>query len=199
LIEKVFGLLKEMQMKDKLTLDDIGSEYTKVTTVREYHQREEIQGVSIVQLNHFSDDRGALIEIGRLKENGELIAFPGFVVRQVNWSEILPNAIKAGHYHLNQEDVWYIPPLQRLLVGLIDAREGSKTYNVKQRIVLGGGKAQLLYIPRGVIHGAANLWSEPVTLIYFVNQWWTAEPDKTDEYRVPPTVFGEDFWTIHNG
>ncbi len=186
-------------MKDKLTLDNIDTEYTKFSSLKEYQQKESIDGVSIVELKYFSDDRGTFLELGRLTENGELVAFPGFFVKQINWSEILPGVIKAGHYHLNQEDVWYLTPSQRLLVGLIDARKGSKTCDVKQRFVLGGGKAYLLYIPRGVIHGAANLWSERANLIYFVNQWWSSEPDKNDEYRVSPKIFGKDFWKIHNG
>ena len=118
-------------------------------------------------------------------------------MKQINYSEILPGAIKAGHYHFNQDDIWFVPPSSRALVGLKDLREGSKTYDVVQRLIMGDGQASLLFIPRGVLHGVANLWQKPASLIYFVNQNFDA--DKPDEHRLSQEEFGEGFWEIAKG
>ena len=88
-------------------------------------------------------------------------------------------------------------PYDRILVGLLDARKDSPTYNRSMRLVLGAGRAQALYIPRGVAHGLANLWQNPASMIYFVNQCF--DPNNPDEHRLPWNTLGEDFWTIRKG
>lgn len=174
----------------------ISSKYSKKSLVQDYSPEKPIEGVKIVELKKFSDCGGSFCEIFRVA-GGLMSEFSDFEIKQVNYSEILPGAIKAGHYHLKQDDVWFVPPSSRLLIGLIDLREDSKTYEVKQRFVMGDGKIQLLFIPKGVLHGAANLWQKPASLIYFVNQQF--DPKKPDEHRLPHTVFGERFWEIQGG
>jgi dTDP-4-dehydrorhamnose 3,5-epimerase len=106
---------------------------------------------------------------------------------------LLPSAIKGWHLHYNQEDIWFVFPDSHLLVGLWDLREDSPTKNQTMRITLGGGKSQLLYIPRGVAHGTVNLSSRNADLIYFINQQFSL--DQPDEHRIPWDTLGEDFWT----
>ena len=118
-------------------------------------------------------------------------------VKQVNYSEVLPGAIKAGHYHLKQEDYWFVTPRSRLLVGLKDLREDSPTFGSVMRIVMGDGKAQLLVIPEGVLHGVANLGQESGDLFYFTTNHFNIEDP--DEYRLSPEEFGEAFWEIQKG
>ena len=65
------------------------------------------------------------------------------------------------------------------------------------RFVLGAGVAQLLIIPPGVAHGAANVWENPVTMVYFTDQ--TFNQGNPDERRLPHDLFGEDFWTLKKG
>jgi dTDP-4-dehydrorhamnose 3,5-epimerase len=65
------------------------------------------------------------------------------------------------------------------------------------RLVLGGGKAQLLYVPRGVAHGAANLWAQAASIIYFVNQQFCLE--HPDEGRLPWDLLGKDIWEVAKG
>jgi dTDP-4-dehydrorhamnose 3,5-epimerase len=108
-----------------------------------------------------------------------------------------PGTIKAWHLHQRQDDLWFVPPHDRLLVGLLDAREHSPTYRGRQRIVMGAGRARLLLIPRGVAHGVANLSGRPASVIYFVNQPF--DPQNPDEHRLPHDLVGEDFWRITPG
>jgi dTDP-4-dehydrorhamnose 3,5-epimerase len=110
---------------------------------------------------------------------------------------MLPGTIKAFHLHFNQEDVWFVMPYDRLLIGLFDARENSKTYKQSMRFVMGAGRAQILYLPRGVAHGLANIWQQPANMIYFVNQQFDA--NQPDEQRLPWDTLGADFWEIKKG
>jgi dTDP-4-dehydrorhamnose 3,5-epimerase len=132
-----------------------------------------------------------------LNDDGTVVALPSFQVRQSSYSEVLPGAIKAWHLHDVQDDLWFVPPSQRLLVGLLDVREHSVTYKQSMRVVLGGGAAKLLYIPAGVAHGAANPWQAAAGIIYFVSsQFDAANPD---ELRLPWDLIGREFWQIQQG
>lgn len=164
---------------------------------QDYSPQPKIEGVKIVDLKYFIDDSGGFLELARLTKSGGLKdSFPNFKIKQINWSQVLPGVIKAGHLHKKQADIWFVPPSDRLLVGLLDARVGSKSYGVKMRLVLGAGRSCLLYIPPYIIHGCANLYSAPATLVYLVNQNFSVDKRTCDEWRVSYKVFGENFWQI---
>lgn len=184
-------------MLKPLTSDALGRDYNKDLTVQDYGKKPTIEGVQLINLNLFADDGGALAEIVRLDDQGNLKMLPHFKVKQINYSQMLPGAIKAFHLHYNQEDVWFITPSDRLLIGLFDARKDSPTYNKTMRFVMGAGKAQILYIPRGVPHGLANLWQQPANMIYLVNQCF--DLNSPDEHRLPWDILGEDFWQLRKG
>lgn len=173
---------------------DIESKLTK----QSYEPVLKIAGVKFFELKEFTDDGGSFMELCRL-DRGICAAIPDFEVRQINYSRVLAGAIKATHIHKNQEDVWFVPPHARLLVGLKDLRAGSETEGTTMRFVLGAGKTALLLIPRGVAHGLSNPWNETSTILYFVNQHFSADSTKNDEYRLDPYFFGKDFWNIKQG
>ncbi|MEO7718794.1 MAG: dTDP-4-dehydrorhamnose 3,5-epimerase family protein [Capsulimonas sp.] len=180
-----------------LAPSDLGPEFRDMVTTQQYDPAPRIDGIRLIDLRLMSDDGGSFAELVRLDEEGNLEGVPGFKVRQSSYSLMLPGAIKAFHLHYNQEDVWFVPPTDRILVGLIDARKDSPSYNVRMRIAMGGGKTQLLYIPRGVAHGAANLTAQPAVIFYYVNQHFSlADPD---ERRLPWDAGGKDFWEMTRG
>jgi dTDP-4-dehydrorhamnose 3,5-epimerase len=178
-------------------MTDIGDEYRDRVSTQQYGSAPPIEGVRRLDLRLMVDDGGSFAELVRLDDNGRLVAFPEFQVRQSSYSQLLPGAIKAFHLHFNQEDVWFVPPSDRLLIGLIDCRAGSPTYRSTMRFVLGAGRAQLLYIPRGVAHGCANLGSVPVSILYFVNQHF--DLNDPDERRLSWDTLGAEFWQITQG
>jgi dTDP-4-dehydrorhamnose 3,5-epimerase len=180
-----------------LTKEDIGEEFVGDLSVQDYSSKPLIEGVQLIPLNMFVDDGGSLAEILRFDDSGNLQILPSFKVQQVTFSQMMPNTIKAFHLHYNQEDVWFVMPYDRLLIGLFDARKGSPTYNKSMRFVLGAGRAQALYIPRGVAHGLANVWQNPANMIYLVNQCFDAK--NPDEHRLPWNTVAEDFWEIRKG
>ena len=68
-----------------------------------------------------------------------------------------------------------------------------------QRLILGAGRAHRLLIPRGVGHGLANLGTAPQALLYAVNCFFTADAERTDEWRLPWDQFGAEFWSMERG
>lgn len=175
----------------KLTKSDIDSKYALLIGPQDYSSQERIEGVKFIELNNFPADDGSFIELGHLKK-GIHAAVSGFEVKQINYSLMLPGAIKAWHIHYGQEDVWFVPSEDRLLVGLVDLRKKSKTNGVKMRFVMGGGKARLLYIPRGVAHGASNMGNRESRIIYLINNVFDIK--NLDENRLSWDTFGADFW-----
>ncbi|MBI2410439.1 MAG: dTDP-4-dehydrorhamnose 3,5-epimerase family protein [Candidatus Kerfeldbacteria bacterium] len=187
-----------MSTQQPLRAEDIAPEFRQQIFKQDYSKKPTIDGVRIVDLPSFSDDGGYFLELTRFV-TGHPTAFPDFELKQMNYSEMDPGVVKAAHLHFQQEDIWFVPPTQKLLIGLMDCRDTSPTKGMKMRFVMGAKKAKLLYIPRGVAHGAANLWQRPAAIIYFVNNVFDADPEKTDEHRLPWDVFGADFWEIQKG
>lgn len=155
----------------------------------------QIAGVKLIDLPEYVDDSGSFVELCRL-DKGVCELLPDFEFKQINYSCVLPGTIKATHIHKKQDDVWFVPPQSRLLVGLKDLRAGSKTEGALMRFVLGGGKAKLLFIPAGVAHGLANPWSEPAAIFYFTSYHFSKDSEQSEEYRLPADFLGKDFWDM---
>lgn len=166
--------------------------------LQDYSGKPKIDGVQIVPLNYFTDDGGYFLELARLQQ-AAWEQFPDFKLAQMNYSEMDPGVIKAWHIHKQQEDIWFVPPSHKLLVALKDVRDNSPTKNTLVRLTLGAGKAYIVHIPRGVAHGAANLWQKPAAIIYFVNNHFSADPNTSDEFRLPYDAFGADIWEMTKG
>lgn len=179
-----------------LTRADLDADRTRGLTTQEYGKKKTIEGMRLIEARRFTEDGGSFAELLRLS-GGQPAGLEGFDVLQVNYSDMEPGTIKAWHLHFRQEDLWFVPPTGKLLVGLLDCRKGSPSNGVSQRLVLGEGKAQLLLIPRGVAHGAANITSQRQILMYFVNQQFSAE--QPDEHRLDPFLLGREFWQITAG
>ena len=139
-----------------------------------------------------------VVELARLV-NGTPESFAGFTVGQINYSEIEPGAIKAFHLHARQTDVWFVPPSDRMLVVLLDVRKGSRSENLRQRVVLGHGASRLLVIPPGVAHGVRNLGEATGRIVYLTDLHFSPEPATCDEGRLPWDFAGKDVWEIARG
>ncbi len=185
-------------MKSVLRKDDIQTDVQPNISVQDYSGQIMIEGVEMKELRYFTDDGGYFLELNRWNQS-VMQDFPDFEVKQMNYSQMDPSVVKAWHLHFQQEDIWFIPPTHKLLVILRDCRKDSPTAGALMRLVMGAGKARLLYIPRGVAHGAANLWQQHATIIYFVNNQFDPNPDTTDEKRLPWDAFGKDIWELAKG
>ena len=167
-------------------------------SVQDYGAQPAIQGVEIVDLKRLADDGGNFTELGRLGA-GIHAALPGFEVKQINYSELEPGAIKAFHLHRGQTDVWFVPPADKMLLVLLDVRAGSPTEKVARRLVLGDGASRLVRIPPGVAHGVKNLAAARGRIIYFVDVQFQAGPPECDEGRLPWDFAGAGVWDVVRG
>lgn len=167
-------------------------------SVQDYAAPPAIQGVELVDLKRFADDGGNFTELGRLGA-GVHAALPGFEVKQINYSEVEPGAIKAFHIHRGQTDAWFVPPGDKMLLVLLDVRAGSPTEKVARRLVLGDGASRLVRIPPGVAHGVKNLAATRGRIIYFVDVQFQAGPAETDEGRLPWDFAGAGVWDVVRG
>lgn len=179
-----------------------------VLTTQSYSPNLRIADVEIFPLKRFHDDGGSFLEVSRFSLNGEVVlsgktvmvdsGTTPFIIQQINHSYVVPGVVKAWHLHFKQEDLWFVPPGDRLLVGLYDLRKDSKTLGREMRFVLGDGEGQILLIPRGVAHGCTNLGQREMQLMYLVNQPFS--PDNPDENRLPwDALVGKEFWQLQHG
>jgi dTDP-4-dehydrorhamnose 3,5-epimerase len=161
-----------------------------------------IEGVKVLPLRRFVDDRGFFMEIYRNRANQvgtEEMArfFDGVEVAQLNFSVVdVENHIKGLHYHLGQEDLWFCPPPSKMKVVLFDVRVDSPTSGATQVVVLGDGKDAILRIPAGVAHGYRPL-THPCSLFYIVTK--TFDLSDPDEYRIAwdhPAI--RELWDVPN-
>ena len=182
-----------------LSPDDLVEEARKHLARQSYAPRPPITGVVVAEVPVYRSADGLFAELARADGGGGVQGLDGFRPVQWNWSLLQPGAVKAWHLHLDQEDLWIVPPDGTLLVGLADLRHDSSTRSAPQRLVLGGGRCHRLLIPRGVAHGVANLGTQPQAILYAVNQFFTPDPDRTDEWRLPWDHFGAEFWSMGRG
>ncbi len=183
-------------MKD-LTIDDVLSAVKEKVFVQDYSKKPVIEGVKIVDIRRMAGEDGTFEDLMRLNDKGFLELFPEIQVRQINRSKLLSGSIKAWHLHFKQEDVWYIPPEDHMILGLGDTREGASTKDMTMKVVMGNGVSRVVLVPRGVAHGVVNVSKKPGTIFYFVNnQFNISDPD---EHRLPWDAQGVKFWEIEKG
>ncbi len=103
---------------------DLSADAERLFSVQRYSPRPQIAGVEFVDLRRFNDEGGSVTELGRLAANG-LLGAQNFSVAQITYSVVEPGAIKALHLHRRQTDIWFVPPEDKMLLVLVDVREGS--------------------------------------------------------------------------
>ena len=160
---------------------------------QDYGARPPIDGVTVTSLKRFHDDGGSMTELARF-DAGKPDALGGFTIAQLNYSVVDPGVLKAFHVHERQTDVWFVPPEDRVLLVLVDVREGSPSERVVMKLVLGDGASILVRIPPGVAHGCKNLGAAPARILYMTDLRFSPDPDATDEGRLPWDLIGAEVW-----
>jgi dTDP-4-dehydrorhamnose 3,5-epimerase len=131
-----------------------------------------IDGVKLIKLKVFGDQRGAFYEAFRASWMGDQ-------KRWVQWnvSSSAANVVRGLHFHKLQTDYWLVPA-GKIQVALVDLRHGSPTARAAQCVMLDGADPHGLCIPPGVLHGYRII--ESATVMYLVDVEYTGK----DEYGV---------------
>lgn len=158
-----------------------------------YDKVEGINGVFVLKVNTFADDFGGWFkETMRLDNYGQNIALKDLGVNfkpiQMNTSFLAPKTKRFWHIHPSQNEIWTTNGT--ILLGLIDYRPTSPTYQKKMKVVLSSEK--LVYIPAGIAHGFINPNNDFVTLNYFTDQFFVAD-ENTEECRIDPKKVSYNF------
>lgn len=172
-----------------LSINDIDESVQSKISTQSYAPTT-IQGIQIINLNVYTTEDGSFTEVLRIHDTHILDSIPDFHIAQINKSVMLPGSVKAWHLHYNQDEVWNVTGSTHLLLGLWDIREHSETKGMSLKIPITNNR--LVYIPRGVAHGAANISGKPAEILYFVSQQYNK--DQPDEQRLPWDSLGSDFW-----
>jgi dTDP-4-dehydrorhamnose 3,5-epimerase len=152
----------------------------------------DIQGVVLVHLAEWPDERGRFIETYRWEWFPQT---PPMV--QANRSDSKRGVVRALHYHLHQADYWYVAR-GRILVALHDLRQSSSTNGASQSFEIGDGADIGVYIPPGVAHGFQAVTDASLT--YLVDQYYNADdenglawddPDAGIPWPIPDAIVSE--------
>lgn len=131
---------------------------------------EHIEGVLLVKLRSFGDERGRFMETFRKEwfpqRNWERV--------QMNRSESSAHVLRGLHFHCHQVDYWHVMQ-GRIRAGLADLRSYSPTFKAAQTIELDGSEPMGLFIPVGVAHGFLSLTD--CVLTYVVDNYYDASDE----------------------
>lgn len=132
---------------------------------------EKIEGVFVVPIRTFEDERGRFMETFRR----EWFPWIEWDRIQCNRSESKAGVLRGLHYHHRQIDYWYVPH-GRIRVGMVDLRPSSATYKVTHTLEIGDSNNMGVFIPIGVAHGFFALTD--ATLMYMVNNYYEGGKDE---------------------
>ncbi len=139
-----------------------------------------IQGVEIVSLKRFTDQRGWLTEIYRDDELPE-----GVRPAMSYVSETLPGVARGPHEHREQTDIFVFIGPGTFRLYLWDARQEAPTFGAKMKIDVGIENPARVIVPPGVVHAYRCVSDTPGWCINLPDKlyagWGKKEP--VDEIR----------------
>lgn len=141
----------------------------------------QIDGVKVVNLRAFGDERGRFMETFRTAWFPEA----DWSKIQCNRSDSQPNVLRGLHYHFEQVDYW-VATHGAIRAALVDLRPQSSTYLQTHTLELGETHPLGLFIPIGVAHGFVAL--TPCTLTYVVNNYYDGGKDEFGVAWDDPTL-----------
>jgi len=150
-----------------------------------------IEGVEVIDLATYEDDRGYLTEVVRHADDPA----PHGVVHQFGQVYLVGDpvrgTVRAFHKHDELWDWFFISHGSAKFV-LKDDRAKSPTCGEVMTIIASWRRPRLIVVPPGVYHGWMSL-EDDTQLVSTASHTYNRE--KPDEVRVPPDSFG-DLWTV---
>jgi len=150
-----------------------------------------IDGVKVITLPQFEDDRGYLIEIARATGDGEAHSVVHKFGQVYLVGDPVRGIIRAFHKHDELWDWFFISHGSAKFV-LKDDRPKSPTYGEVQTVITSARSPRLVIVPPGVYHGWMSL-EDDTQMVSTASHTYNRQ--KPDETRIPPDSFG-DVWTV---
>lgn len=116
-----------------------------------------IEGVKIIPLNQFVDERGKVMH---MLKNGDSY-FSDF--GEIYFSTVYPGAIKGWHIH-KKMILNYAVPVGNIKFVLFDSRKESTTFGEIQEIFLGPDNYSLVIVPPLIWNGFKGLGNTPALI-----------------------------------
>lgn len=151
-------------------------------------------GLKVVQLNIYHDNRGFFVE----RFNKKLFQDLGLPIDyfQDNHSLSAPSVIRGLHFQNNPSQAKLVGCLRgKILDVAVDIRKDSSTFGKYFSIELSAENGKLLFIPAGFAHGFAVLGNEPADVMYKVDNPFSKEGDGGIRFNDPDLKID---WQIAN-
>jgi len=143
-----------------------------------------IEGVKVKKLKVISDERGRLMEIFRLSQEG-------ISPKQIYMTTALEGVIKdKDFFHMHKKQIDYFCCIKgKIKLVLVDTRKGGKANGSVDELEIGEGNFCLVTIPSGVLHAFKSLNGESIVINCINNEYNSNSPD---EFRVENTYYKWD-------
>ena len=160
-----------------------------------------VQGLKLITLRSFPDDRGFFCERFKLSQFQEAGLPTNWL--QDNFSRSAPNVLRGLHYQWEKPQGKLVTCLSgKILDVAVDIRAGSKTFGHVTRVEMSGDKPQWFWVPAGFAHGFYVLGNQPADVLYKCDAEynpkcesgirWNDESLKIDWSTKNPVVSGRD-------
>ena len=131
----------------------------------------EIQGLKLVEMPIFPDDRGFFSERFNAEKFQKWGLPTNFV--QDNFSRSGPGVLRGLHYQYDPAQGKLVTCTRgRIFDVAVDIRKGSPSFGKYFSIELSGEDCQWFWIPHGFAHGFCVLDDEPADVMYKVNDYY---------------------------
>ena len=139
-----------------------------------------INGVKIIPLKKWEDERGWLCELWRSDEID-----PAEMPVMTYLSVTKPGVARGPHEHVHQTDMFGFLGPSTFELHLWDNRESSESFGSYESYKFGVEEPTVVYVPPGVVHGYKNIGSEDGAVINCPNKLYSGEGKKeeVDEIR----------------
>ncbi len=128
----------------------------------------DFEGLKVVELDIFSDERGFFCESYNIEKFKELGISNNFI--QDNHSKSAPNVIRGLHYQKKPDQAKLVGCISGEIFDVaVDIRPSSKTFGKYFGINLSGDNGKLLMIPAGFAHGFSVIGKSDAHVIYKVD------------------------------
>ncbi len=138
-----------------------------------------IEGVKVLTLRKFRDERGWFCELRRESWYEELSG--GRASLQTNLSSSKAGVIRGLHWHRRGQDDLFFCPVGQARIVLFDRREDSPTFGVAWSIDIDEDNCLAVYVPGQVAHGFEAL-TDLIFCYHVTEEYNPADPD---EQNVP--------------